>query len=129
LSDGKTLLEVTIEIFPSKLDYRTDYQRSIEEVNDKIYNLAFHFIRKTYLGANIKLDGNPSRAEFYRLLTKHFQVYVQAINRIERQPHHVLESTYVMARGDQLSKVDPYTRKYIQRRSKFVDVEHGINIP
>jgi uncharacterized protein len=128
LSDGRTLLEVTIEVFPSKLDYRTDYQRLLEEVNDEIYNLAFHFIRKTYLGANIKLDGNPSRAEFYRLLTKHFQGYVQAINRVERQPHHVLETTYVKARGDQLSKVDAYTRKYIQRRSQFIDVKHGITI-
>jgi uncharacterized protein len=68
----KTLLEVTLEIFPSKLDYRNDYERLLREVNDEIYNLAFHFIRKTYLGANIKLDGNPSQAEFYRLIDKTF---------------------------------------------------------
>ena len=94
-------------------------------MNDEIYNLAFHFIRKTYLGANIKLDGNPSRAEFYRLMTKHFQQFIQAVNRIERQPHHKLETTYVKARGDQLSKTDSYTRKYLQRRSQFVDVSTG----
>jgi uncharacterized protein len=124
----KTLLEVTLEIFPSKLDYRNDYENLLGEVNDEIYNLAFHFIRKTYLGANIKLDGNPSRAEFYRLMEKHFQQFIQAINRIERQPHHTLETMYVRARGDQLSKTDNYIRKYLQRRTQFVDVEHGINI-
>jgi uncharacterized protein len=125
---GKTLLEVTLEIFPSKLDYRNDYERLLREVNDEIYNLAFHFIRKTYLGANIKLDGNPSQAEFYRLMTKHFQQFIQAINRIERQPHHTLDTRYVRARGDQLGKIDNYIRKYLQRRTQFVDVEHGINI-
>ncbi len=68
----RTLVEVTLEIFPTKLDYQKDYKQLLEEVNDEIYNLAFHFIRKTYLGANIKLDGNPSQAEFYRLMTQAF---------------------------------------------------------
>ncbi len=125
--EGKTILEVTLEIYPAKLDYRNDYNKLLEEVNDEIYNLAFHFIRKTYLGAKIKLDGNPSQAEFYRLISKHFQQFIQAINRIERQPHHKLDTTYIKVRGDQLSKNDSYTRKYLQKRSsQFVDVERGI---
>ncbi|MGE1102041.1 DUF2357 domain-containing protein [Peribacillus simplex] len=126
---AQTLVEVTIEIFPVKLDYQKDYRQLLEEVNDEIYNLAFHFIRKTYLGASIKLEGKPSRAEFYRLMTKHFKQFIQAVNRIERQPHHILETTYVKARGDQLSKTDSYTRKYLQKRSQsFMEVENGIRI-
>lgn len=127
-NNGKTLLQVTMEVFPAKLDYQKDYQRLLEEVNDEIYNLAFHFIRKTYLSANIKLEGNPSRAEFYRLITTHFHQFIQAINRIERQPHHTLVTTYVKARGDQIGKVDSYTRKHLQRRSQFVEVQKGIFI-
>lgn len=126
--EGKTILEVTLEIFPAKLDYQNDYKRLLNEVNDEIYNLAFHFIRKTYLGAKIKLDGNPSRAEFYRLISMHFQQFVQAINRVERQPHHKLETTYIKARGDQLSKNDSYTRKYLQKKGKLVDVNRGIEL-
>ncbi|WP_019240896.1 MULTISPECIES: restriction endonuclease-like protein [Bacillus] len=128
-SGNNRLLEVTLEIFPTKLDYKKDYQRLLEEVNDEIYNLAFHFIKKTYLGASIKLDGNPSRAEFYRLISKHFQQFVQAITRIEGQPHHKLEQTYVKVRGDQLSKSDATTRKYLQQRAHvFVEVKQGISI-
>jgi uncharacterized protein len=127
-SDEGKILDMTLEIFPSKLDYRKDYYNLIREVNDEIYNLAFHFIRKTYLGANIKLDGNPSRTEFYRLINKHFKQFIQALNRIERQPHHKLETTYVRARGDQLSKTDSFTRKNIQKKNHFVDVERGIQL-
>ncbi|WP_342605854.1 restriction endonuclease-like protein [Peribacillus sp. FSL E2-0159] len=128
-SGAQTLLEVTLEIFPVKLDYQKDYRQLLEEVNDEIYNLAFHFIRKTYLGSNIKLEGKPSRAEFYRLMTKHFKQLIQAVNRIERQPHHILETSYVKARGDQLSKTDSYTRKYLQKHSQsFMEVENGIRI-
>lgn len=91
LQDNKKLLEVTLEIFPSKIDYKNDYKKLLEEVNDEIYNLAYHFIRKTYLGASVKLEGKPSRAEFYRLISEHFRQFTQAIARIEHQPHHTLQ--------------------------------------
>ncbi|WP_456276493.1 DUF2357 domain-containing protein [Bacillus sp. AK128] len=125
---GKTVLKVDLEIFPVKLDYRQDYWQLMSEVNDEIYNLAFHFIRKTYLGANIKLDGTPSLTEFYRLISRHFQQFIQAINRIEQQPHHKLNTVYVNVRGDQLRKMNSYTRKYLQKKGNFVEVQNGISI-
>ncbi|WP_066050902.1 restriction endonuclease-like protein [Robertmurraya korlensis] len=129
LQDKKKLLEVTLEIFPSKLDYKNDYKKLLEEVNDEIYNLAYHFIRKTYLGASVKLEGRPSRAEFYRLISGHFRQFTQAIARIEHQPHHTLHKTYEKARGDQLKKIDSTSRAYLRKRSNlFVEVEKGIPI-
>ncbi|USK37125.1 restriction endonuclease-like protein [Cytobacillus firmus] len=130
IRDGsKKLLEVTLEIFPAKLDYKNDYKKLLEEVNDEIYNLAFHFIRKTYLGARVKLDGKPSRSEFYRLISKHFDQFLQAINRIERQPHHLLQKTYEKVRGDQLNKLDTRSRSYLQKRPHlFIKVSNGIHI-
>ena len=127
--EGKVLLEVTLEIFPSKLDYKKDYQKLLEEVNEEIYNLAYHFIRKTYLGAKLKLEGNPSRAEFYRLLSYHFKQFLQSITRIERQPHHQLRKTHEKARGDQLGKLDSVSRNYLKKHANvFVEVEKGIPI-
>lgn len=130
IRDGnKKLLEVTLEIFPAKLDYKNDYKKLLEEVNDEIYNLAFHFIRKTYLGAKVKLDGKPSRSEFYRLISKHFDQFIQAVNRIERQPHHLLQKTYEKVRGDQLIKLDSRSRSYLQKRPHlFTEVTNGIHI-
>jgi uncharacterized protein len=129
LEDNKKLLEVTLEIFPSKLDYKYDYKKLLEEVNDEIYNLAYHFIRKTYLRASVKLEGKPSRAEFYRLISEHFRQFTQAITRIEHQPHHTLQKTYEKARGDQLKKIDSTSRAYLRKRSNlFVEVDKGIKI-
>lgn len=130
IRDGsKKLLEVTLEIFPAKLDYKNDYKKLLEEVNDEIYNLAFHFIRKTYLGAKVKLDGKPSRSEFYRLISKHFDQFIQAVIRIELQPHHLLQKTYEKVRGDQLNKLDSRSRSYLQKRPHlFTEVTNGIRI-
>lgn len=129
LQEKKKLIEVTLEIFPSKLDYKNDYKKLLAEVNDEIYNLAYHFIRKTYLGASVKLEGRPSRAEFYRLISEHFRQFTQAITRIEHQPHHTLQKTYEKARGDQLKKIDHTSRAYLRKRANvFVEVEKGIPI-
>ncbi|WP_066300245.1 restriction endonuclease-like protein [Bacillus sp. FJAT-29937] len=127
--EGEPILEVTLEVFPSKLDYKNDYNRLLDEVNDEIYNLAYHFIRKTYLGARLKLEGKPSRSEFFRLISEHFHHFLQAIIRIEQQPHHKLHSTYEKARGDQLRKLDSTSRSYLRKRSNvFVEVERGIPV-
>ena len=128
-SKNETLLSVTIEIFPVKLDYKNDYRKLLEEVSNEIYNLAFHLIRKTYLKARIRLDGDPSPTEFYRLIEHHFEQFIQALNRIEKQPHHKQKKVYEKARGDQLGKQDTHTRNYLKKRPHlFIEVKDGINI-
>ena len=127
--NGQALVTVTIEVFPTKLDYQKDYRRLLDEVNEEIYNLAFHFIKKTYLQAGIKLDGTPSKTEFYQLIRKHYNQFIQAIQRIEQMPHHTLVQEYHRVRGGQLGKMDSTTRRYLQKRSNlWVDVNNGIPI-
>lgn len=128
-SDKERLLQVTLEIFPTKLDYKEDYKRLLEEVNDEIYNLAYHFIKKTYLTAKINVEGKPSRSEFFRLLTHHFDHLMKSVSQIERQPHHKLITTHVKVRGEQLGRLDQTGRKYLNKRPKlFVDVKNGIEL-
>ncbi len=126
---GDTVLEVTLEIFPVKIDYKSDYRKLLKEVNEEIYNLAYHFIRKTYLKAGIKHDAEPSKTEFFRLISYHFQSFLNAIKRIEQQPHHQLQKVYEHARGDQLGKQDSYCRSYLRKKPHlFVKAANGINI-
>ena len=128
-SSKGTLLTLTIEVFPSKLDYKRDYLKLLDEVNDEIYNLAYHFLKKTYMGAQIKLDGNPSQAEFFRIISVHFVGFFKAIERIEQQPHHKLETKYEKVRGDKLKRVDSRGRSYLRKRSHlFVEVANGITV-
>ncbi|WP_144699630.1 restriction endonuclease-like protein [Fictibacillus phosphorivorans] len=126
-TQGKTLLSVTFEIFPSKLDYKEDYRKLLDEVNEEIYNLAFHFLRKTYLGARTRVEGEASAVEFYRLIQHHFRSFLQAIKRIEQQPHHQLITTHQKVRGDQIKKMDSYGRNQLRKKvSLFQEVPNGI---
>jgi uncharacterized protein len=124
---GKSVLTVTFEIFPSKLDYKEDYRKLLDEVNEEIYNLAFHFLRKTYLGARTRVEGEASAVEFYRLVQHHFRSFLQAIKRIEQQPHHLLITTHQKVRGNQLKKLDSHGRSQLRKKaSLFQEVPNGI---
>lgn len=124
---NECLLEVEMEIFPTKLEYKEDFKQLLEEVNEEIYNLAYDFLRKTYLRAGKTFAEKPSMTEFYRLLQNHYDDLIRALNFIERQPHHQLKTTYKQVRGDQLKKVDSYSRNYLRKRPHlFMEVQNGI---
>ncbi|MBO8157853.1 MAG: DUF2357 domain-containing protein [Bacillaceae bacterium] len=123
------LVEITIELFPTKLDYKEDYQRLLDEVSEEIYNLAFHFMKKTFLGASKISSDKPSLVEFYQLLNHYFDRFVQSIRQIERQPHHELQNHYRKVRGDQLRHLDSWSRNYLRKQPNlFKEVSNGVQL-
>lgn len=128
--DGKEcLLRVRIEVFPTKLDYKKDYTNLLREVNEEIYNLAYHFIKRTHLRGSAELFKDPSPTEFYRLIEKHFIEYERALAYVEKRPHHQLITTYEEVRGDRLRKQDNQSRTYLRKNAhKMVDVKTGIPV-
>lgn len=126
---NQVLLTVVLEVFPTKLDYKKDYKALLNEVNEEIYNLAYHFIKRTYLQGSAKIYKEPSLTEFYRLIVQHFDRYMRAIERIERVSHQQLSKTYQEVRGDRLRKQDAQTLSYLRRNAnKFIDAPNGLSI-
>lgn len=129
LKSDHEILQVTLEIFPTKLRYKEDYQQLLQEVNDEIYNLAFHFIRKTYLTGSTVSSRTSTVSEFFRLIEYFFPTFVKAIRQIEAHPHHQLQKEYEIVRADRIRKSNQRTRKYLQSHSYlFMEVELGISV-
>ncbi|NGM83938.1 DUF2357 domain-containing protein [Paenibacillus sp. 7124] len=88
--EGQTLLRVEMEIFPSKMDYKQDYQNILNEVNEQIYNLAFDFLRKTYQMTGLRETQHQSLTEFFTILQHVFRQLLDAVERIKNNPNHAL---------------------------------------
>lgn len=129
LKNGIPILEVTLEIYPSKLSYKEDYYKLIQEVNDEIYNLAFYFIKKTYLTGSTISSNNPSPSEFFRLITHYFKSFVQAIKLIESQPHFQLQKEYELVRAERIIRNDIKTKRFLVKNKQFfTEGPNGIEV-
>ncbi|EJR75569.1 hypothetical protein IK7_05323 [Bacillus cereus VD156] len=121
-----TLLTITFEVFPAKLDYKDDYRALLDEVNDEIYNLAFHLLKRTYLGASAIYATNPSKGEFYRILNDSFERFMKSISHIKRQPHHTLMTRHQLVRGEKIRKLDSVGMNYLRKRPHLLQGENSI---
>jgi len=102
---GRTMLRVEMEIFPSKMDYKRDYQNLLNEVNGQIYNLAFDFLRKTYQMTGLRETQHQGLSEFFAILQQVFRQLVDAVERIQAHPHHVLRQERRLVDADRIKKV------------------------
>ncbi|AZK45342.1 restriction endonuclease-like protein [Paenibacillus lentus] len=84
---GQALMQLQLEIFPTKMDYKKDYETILSDVNQQIYNLSFDFLRKTYHLTGLKDTTQQSMTEFFAILKHMFQHLVQAVERIKNAPH------------------------------------------
>ncbi|WP_240041281.1 restriction endonuclease-like protein [Paenibacillus ginsengarvi] len=89
--NGEALFRLQLEIFPSKMDYKKDYQMILHDVNEQIYNLSFDFLRKTYHLSGLKETQSQSLTEFFTILQHVFDQLVQAVERIKQSPHSKLQ--------------------------------------
>ena len=96
--DGKRMLTVILEVFPSKLDYYRDYKELIQEINEEVCSLAFKFIDKTYLSGKLKDVDHQTNAEFINILDIIFDDLERSIDRVVMNfKHNVVTQNRITA--------------------------------
>ncbi|WP_339278852.1 restriction endonuclease-like protein [Paenibacillus sp. FSL W8-1187] len=91
---GTSIFRLQLEIFPTKMDYKRDYQAILTEVNSQIYNLSFDFLRKTYQMTGLKETNQQSLTEFWTIIQHLFDQLKRTVERIQASPHYRLRSDH-----------------------------------
>lgn len=113
--DGAPEVDFEIEVFPSKLDYKDDYDAMLAEVTDLLMGLALEYLRSTYRkGADYKIP-NPSDLEWITLLRHLIDDLERALRRISQQPQRRLIRELGWARPECVRRVDASVRRAIDR--------------
>ncbi|MBF8436091.1 DUF2357 domain-containing protein [Halanaerobiaceae bacterium Z-7014] len=122
-NNGKTIASLTIEVFPSKIDYQEDYQQLIREVNEEVYNLAYDFLKKTYQEMRPKESDSATDSEFYTILRTIFNDLLKAFNRIKAYPHHRLVKEEKVKPASKVKDFNRQSIKWINKNSQHYDRE------
>ena len=113
--DGVPEFDIEIEVFPTKLDYATDYDQMLAEVQEILTGLALEYLRSTYqMGLSLRVP-QPTHVEWLALLHHVASDLEQALNYIAHRPARSLTRKPVSVRAERIKRIDSAVRAAVQR--------------
>lgn len=116
--ENKEYLKIKIEVFPSKISYKTDYENLKKDIINEVYGLIFGVLSKTYQELEIG-ERKGTLIEFFAILNKIFFNYTKSIDFIISKPHHLLQSTEVVLPAHKIHSVKTRTIKWLDKHPEF----------
>lgn len=118
--DGKKSLVVRIEVFPSKISYKEDYQDMLQDISNEIAGAVLDFMRNTYQEFSVGSTQNTIPALFFEIIKRIFDKFQNAANTIISSPHHKLYVEHPVVPAHKVKKVDGHTLKWLQKHPEHV---------
>lgn len=112
---GVAQVAFEVEIFPSKLDYRHDYEALREDVQEIAADLVLEYLRATYTPGGDTLSGPPGVAGWLLLLRRVVDDLEQALAYVARQPHWGTRRVVAAHRADRIRRPDAALRRAVER--------------
>ena len=114
-ADGIGVFEFVVEVFPSKLDYRRDYEALREDVQAIAMDLVLDYLRATYKPGWEAPSGTPGAVAWMLLLRHVVDDLEQALAYVARQPQWGTRRTVEEHRADRIRRPDAALRRVVQR--------------
>ena len=132
LVGGSPEFEFDVEVFPTKLDYKSDYDEILAEVSDTLTGLAFEYLRATWRGADSVDAPAPTSIEWLKLLRNVVDEFERALRFIASRPVRGLQRTEVARRSEQVHRVDSGIGSFLRRQAQrglAAEVVDGLPVP
>ncbi len=118
--DGKKSLVIRIEVFPSKISYKEDYQDMLQDISNEITGAVLDFMRNTYQEFSLESAQNTVPALFFEIIKRIFDKFHNAANTIIAAPHHKLYVEHPVVPAHKVKKIDNQTIKWLQKHPENV---------
>lgn len=126
---GNRLL-IQIEVFPSKLSYKEDYESIRNDINEMVESAAIDFINSTYSLGTISSSRNDVPAIFFALISQLFDKYYKSARVIMQKPNHKLLKEHVVVPNHKLKQTDNKTLIWLAKHPeqlKRTDKKYVVN--
>lgn len=125
-SDGRKNLSFRIEVFPSKISYKDDYNLMIDDISEMVCEVALDFMQKTYRTYALGDKRNSLLSVYFQILSVIFSDYMNAVNRITAIPHHKLVTEHYVVPAHKAKRTDRKSEKWIIKHPDQVSIESGM---
>ena len=81
---GEDIFKLQTEVFPQKMDYKSDYKAIIEDISKIVHNLTYAILRDTYQKAKPKVAGHTTEIEWWNILDTLYQALMKSFDIIRK---------------------------------------------
>ena len=113
--NGNRTLDFEVEVFPTKIDYESDYQDIVADVQKILTSLAYEYLRSTFQMGKLSGDRPPSTLEWLVLIEQIIDELDVAINHIAQRPTRALVRRERTTRLERIRRVDSRVRSQVRR--------------
>lgn len=124
-------LSFIVEVFPSKLDYRSDYEEMLAEVQDVLTALAIDYLKATYSLGAMETKSDATGLEWLILLRTVADDLERALQQIARHPIRGLRREGSMTRAEKIRRADASVRSAVRRGAgsgERITLDNGLTI-
>lgn len=118
--DGRKHLVIRIEVYPTKVSYKEDYQMMMADVSEMCYACAIDFMQKTYQEFQISDKQNTVPAIFFQIISAVFEKYMNAARRIISVPHHKLITEHTVVPEHKARRTDKLSEKWLMKHQNNI---------
>src|SRR5687768_5320979 len=104
--EGKAEYDFEIEVFPSKLDYATDYDVLVADLQEILTGLVLEYLRPTFQFGFAAEAESSSKVEWLLLLQHVVDDLEHALHFIERHPHDGINRERIPTRLEKVRRAD-----------------------
>lgn len=104
-----------LEVFPTKLDYRTDLLELRADLQMEVRSLVFELYGKTFQTLHRKSGQQPKDIEWLTLLRGEFHTLTRALEIISRSPMQRVDVTHVLDRSRRRVRPSSEVRTFLRR--------------
>jgi predicted component of viral defense system (DUF524 family) len=115
LVDGLPHVTFELEVFPTKLDYQTDFREILGDLQIHARSLAFEYLRATFLHGRKVVAKRPAELEWLLILRECLDALEKAIAHIARMPRRCLEQTQQLTRIERIRSTDSVVRQQLRQ--------------
>ena len=113
--NNSRLFDFEVEVFPTKIDYESDYQDIVADVQSILTNLAYEYLRSTHQMGKPVGGQTPSSLEWLVLIEHIMSDLESAMNHIAQHPTRGLVRRERTTRLEKVRRVDSRVRSQVRR--------------
>lgn len=117
---NERLMAFALEFFPSKMDYRNDYQRLLQELESEIHGLTYSIFRNALTGADPLLRERQSTLEWLSLLRGLFTQFTAAFTAVVKSPHRVMHKEERVVQISRVKHISSETRRWLRTHPSHI---------